>query len=250
LAFNADAGGPASCILDGVCDGNDVFHALNCFSNVDFQGRSSYPCACFSAGPEPASPVAPPAASQHAALLLRSIPEVWPGALIDVDVFLASDVEALRGYQLHLDASGGKGGRLELVDISIREPSALSTPNAGAGLKPAPTNSAGAWSAFNTSTNQMLAGLDEPEGIPAAAGAYLATFTYRVAENAAGTFTIEVLHNNDAGDRTPGAPPRAIPQERTFLFGRYGGLIDLTNAPPVSVTVTPARRNRAVHPEG
>jgi hypothetical protein len=35
-----------------------------------------------------------------------------------------------------------------------------------------------------------------------------------------------------------------VPQERTFLFGRYGGLIDVTEAAPVSVTVTPASRSR------
>jgi hypothetical protein len=249
VAFNVDAGGPGACALDGVCDGSDAFHALNCFSNVNFQGQPGYPCTC--AGPAPDAGGTAVARREKAGLLLRGLADARPGELIDVDVFLANEVEALRGYQLHLGTSGGKSGRLELVDIAIREPSAFSTPNARAGLKPmraglkpAPTSLAGAWSAFNTSTQQMLAGLDNPEGVPAAAGAYLATFTYRVPENAAGTFTIEVLYSDGAGGPTAQVATRAVPQERTFLFGRYGGLIDLTEAAPVSVKVTPASRSR------
>jgi hypothetical protein len=255
FALNVDAGGPATCQLDGVCDGNDAFHALNCFENDWFDGSIGYQCGC--GAPQPVHESEAPPRSQQAGLILRAPAAVRPGTMVDVDVFLADDVAALRGYQLHLGTSGGKGGRLELVDIAIREPSAFSTPNAGAGLKPmragsrpkraglkpAPTNLAGAWSAFNTSTQQMLAGLDNPEGVPAAAGAYLATFTYRVPENAAGTFTIEVLYS-DGGGPTAQVGTRAVPQDRTFLFGRYGGLIDVTEAAPVSVTVTPASRSR------
>jgi hypothetical protein len=245
FALNTDAGGPATCQLDGVCDGNDAFHALNCFENDWFDGSLGYQCAC---GPQPVHESGPPPRLQQAGLMLAAPDAVHAGAKFDVDVFLADEVEALRGYQLHLGAHGGKSGRLELVDIAIREPNAFLTGRAGlkpmrAGSGPASTNPAGAWSAFNLRTQQMLAGLDDPEGVPAAAGAYLATFTYRVAAEAAGTFTIEVLYD-DAGGWTPGGAPRAVPQERTFLFGRYGGLIDVTEAPPVSVTITPASRAR------
>jgi hypothetical protein len=56
--------------------------------------------------------------------------------LLEVDVVLASPLADLRGYQLHLGTSGGKSGALELVDISIRQPSVFTAPDGGAGLKP------------------------------------------------------------------------------------------------------------------
>jgi hypothetical protein len=41
----ADMGGAfGNCLIDGVADGNDVFHALRCFSNQDFRGAPGYPC--------------------------------------------------------------------------------------------------------------------------------------------------------------------------------------------------------------
>jgi hypothetical protein len=176
-------------------------------------------------------------------------------------VHLAADIAALRGYQLHLEASGGKNGTLELVDISIREPSVFSQASAGASPQEVqakqscttPNPSAGSparsataspavyWSAFNHSTHQMVAGLDCPEGVPATAGAYLSTFTYRLPSDAAGTFTVDVLY--DGSNRASSAP-----KERTFLFGRYGGLIDIDSAAPTRITVLgePRRVQRAI----
>jgi hypothetical protein len=44
IAF-ADMGGfNGSCAPDGAADGNDRFHALNCFANVNTFGQSGYPC--------------------------------------------------------------------------------------------------------------------------------------------------------------------------------------------------------------
>jgi hypothetical protein len=41
----ADLGGAfGACPPDGVTDGNDRFHALNCFANTDVAGDSGYPC--------------------------------------------------------------------------------------------------------------------------------------------------------------------------------------------------------------
>ena len=82
----------------------------------------------------------------------------------------------------------------------------------------------------------MVAGVDDAEGVPAVAGAYLATFTYRVPEDATGTFTIEVRY--DASGRTS-----PLPQERTFLFGPYAGLIDVTSTTPAKIEVS-GRPNR------
>jgi hypothetical protein len=198
---------------------------------------------------------------------------VRPGELVDIDVVLGSPVADLRGYQLHLGTSGGKSGALKLVDISIRQPSVFTTPNDGAGLeptwaglKPAPTNQdaatapaiataptsaataatvptspvaptspiaqTAAWSAFNPATQQMLAGLDGP-GVAAPAGGYLATFTYRASADAAGTFTVELLH--DAVDRS----------QRTFLFPTaVSGGIDIRGEASVTVNVAAARDRR------
>ena len=36
--------GPGTCDVDGVADGNDRFHALNCFANTNFGGPGPYPC--------------------------------------------------------------------------------------------------------------------------------------------------------------------------------------------------------------
>jgi hypothetical protein len=61
------------------------------------------------------------------------------------------------------------------------------------------------WQAFNVHTGQMLAGLNSP-GIAAEAGAYLATFIYRVSDDAAGKFIIDVFSDS------------SNPKHRTFLF--------------------------------
>jgi hypothetical protein len=244
--MNVDAGGPfGNCAADGVCDANDAFHALNAF-----QGATTCTCAGPIA-PLPDWPV-PPSRPERAAIELRpSAKRVRPGGLIEIDVILASALDDLRGYQLHLGVSGGQRGALELMDIAIREASVFSIqPSRGATsdnrrASTLSSRSAGRatsderratlperratsdypqlaqrwtsderratsderqyWSAFNLNTQQMAAGLDSP-GIPAAAGAYLATFTYRASRNAQGTFAIELL-----------ADP-ANPEQRTFLF--------------------------------
>ena len=80
----------------------------------------------------------------------------------------------------------------------------------------------------------MVVGMDAPEGVAVRGGAYLATFTYRVPADASGTFTIEVRYD----DTTP------TPTERTFLFGKYAGLIDVHATTAAQVTVVQTR-NRA-----
>jgi hypothetical protein len=215
-ALNVDAGGPESCILDSVCDGWDAFHALNCFEDDWFDGSLGYRCGCVcDQFPEPV-PAPPPAARQTAALTLDAPMAVRPGELLAVEVYLEGALEALRGYQLHLEAGGGKSDAPELVDIAV-DVARRDYVFAGE-----PT-----WSAFNQNTGQMLVGMDAPEGVPAAAGAYLATFTYRVPRDAAGAVVIEIRY----GGATAGS------SERTFLFGPYAGLVDVTAADPIRVRV-------------
>jgi hypothetical protein len=181
FALNVDAGGSfGDCAPDGVCDGNDAFHALNAF-----QGTTGCSCSA-GGGPAPAGPrpvrVIKPQDIVTATLSLRPRQHiVKPGDLVQVDVILDSALPDLRGYQLHLDvAADGRDETLELVDIAVE--SGEKWVFAGRG----------AWTAFNASTGQMVAGLDG-DGVPVAAGAHLATFTYRVSPRADGGFAVDLL---------------------------------------------------------
>jgi hypothetical protein len=80
----------------------------------------------------------------------------------------------------------------------------------------------------------MVAGLDSA-GIAVPAGTYLATFTYRASEDAAGEFSIDVLA--DDSDET----------QRTWLFPTpEQGWIEVPSTSPAVVEVVPsASRPRA-----
>jgi hypothetical protein len=207
-AYNVDAGGQfGSCSADGVCDGNDAFAAINAFNGTT-------PCSCPSP-PMPTAPALNPPLDRAALRLAATQKAIAPGETVDVDVQLAGDLSDLRGYQLHLAIRGGDSGALQLVDISVREPSVFS----GA-----------AWSAFNVRTAQMVAGLDGP-GIAAPAGATLATFTLRADSAAAGAFSVDLFA--DADD----------PGQRTYLFPTPAqGRIAVTAVEPATVRVAPAAR--------
>jgi hypothetical protein len=215
--LNVDAGGPGTCALDGVCDISDAFHALNCFENDWTDGSLGYQCNC--GGPQPAAP-APREYRSRTGLTLRAPRTVHAGELIEVQASIDGPLDALRGYQLHLAATGGTRGVLELADMSI---DTLRPDYAFAGV-------AATWRAFNRDISQMFAGMDAPTGVPVDDGAYLATFTYRAPADAAGTFSVDVLY--DGGT--------ALPQDRTFLFGEYAGLIDVISTHSARITVLPA----------
>jgi hypothetical protein len=238
FAYNVDAGGPfGDCCPDGVCDANDSFHALNAFEGDNACScPTNFACPCMTptfgncsatpaifcstdqqcppgqvcnqllcpAGPMPDGPdsattaktLAGPRVVQrvHARLAARAATHrhgaTRPGELVEVDVFLDDAIEDLRGYQLHVTAHGGAAGRLELADVFIDS------------RKDAAFAALPAWEAFNVRTGQMLAGLDGA-GVPTRPGAYLATFVFRAGDNARGTFTVDLLHDNsDAAQRT------------------------------------------------
>jgi hypothetical protein len=223
-AVNVDAGGPATCQLDGVCDGNDAFHTLHCFGSSWFDGSVGYQCACTGPSPSPARPQEKGASRSRslprppaAGLTLQAPATARPGALIAVDVHLDEGVKALRGYQLHLGARDGATAGLELVDISI------DTRRRDYAFAKAPQ----VWSAYNRDSAQMVAGMNEPEGIAVRSGSYLATFSYRVPPDARGAFRIELRHGGDAPATT----------ERTFLFGRHAELINIASAADAHVAI-------------
>ncbi len=204
-ALNVDTGGQfGSCDPDGVCDANDAFAALNAFGGVS-------PCTC-PINPEPTVSMPETRVVGAAAIsLVADRTQVRPGQRIVIDVLLDRPVNDLRGYQLHVAASGGLRGRLKLIDIGIAPP-VSGAAHVFDGL--------GYWDAFNVRTGQMLAGLDTP-GVAAPRG-YLATFTFQASAEAQGRFSIEVLH--DDGDT----------QQRTFLFPTHPtGRIVISSRPAV-----------------
>jgi hypothetical protein len=220
-AFNVDAGGSfGSCSPDGVCDGNDAFHALNAFQGTTI-------CSC--SGPAPA-PAGPPIIAGEARLaLIVDRASIAPNDVAEVDVILTHALEDLRGYQLHVGVSGGIGGRLDLIDIAIRQQSALGSDADGRSTREARSQATAFWSAFNVGTRQMVAGLDQA-GVSAQAGAYLATFVFRASPDAIGEFTVELLH--DEKDAT----------NRTFLFPTApGAKIEIVETQPAVIEVSPAQ---------
>jgi hypothetical protein len=209
-ALNVDAGSLfGGCAPDGVCDGNDVFHVQAAFSDFTL-------CSCpADGGPAPTTTTPPEHVGEAGLTLLASSLDVRGGDLVEIEVRLSSDIADLRGYQLHLSAGSGRSGRLELTDIVVQE----TRDQVFAGRQP--------WRAFNVATGQMVAGLEE-EGIPARAGAYLATFVYRVSSDAEGDFVIELRHGQ----------PFAV--NRSFLFAtRMTQVIDILPVTAVQIRAEP-----------
>ncbi len=205
LAYNVDAGGQfGTCAPDGVCDGNDAFHALNAFAGAT-------DCSCpLDGGPMP-DPVDPVVVDQTSIALIPSTSIIRPNETVLVDIFVNEALDDLRGYQLHLNVSGGLSGGLETIDISVqpRETRAFVSD----------------WRAFNLTTRQIVAGLDG-DGSAVPLNAYLATFTLKASSNASGSFAVELLH--DDGD----------PSQRTFLFPTaQRGMIKVIESDVVQVTV-------------
>jgi hypothetical protein len=142
---------------------------------------------------------------------------IRPGDTVEVIVVLDSALPDLRGYQLHAGITGGDAGGLDVVDMSIEQ----RKDHVFAGLPD--------WRAFNVHTQQALAGIDAA-GIETRPGAYLATLTLRASRDAAGTFAIDVLHDN------------TDPAQRTFLFPTSAqGRIELRSVTPAVVTVESGR---------
>jgi hypothetical protein len=217
-AYNIDAGSNASCVLDGVCDGNDAFHALRSFSNQNFMGGPGYPCACNGPAPGFAGPMEP---TESTGLTLKAPRSAQPGELINVEVYLDGDIKTLTGFQLHVGAGGGNAAGLELVDISV---DTERSDYAYAGV-------AGTWSAYNRAIGQMVVGMSTLDGAPARAGSYLATFTYRVPKDAAGTYVVDVLYGSSTNNM----------ENRTYLFGYSSGPIGVTDVTPARITVASSR---------
>ncbi len=210
-SINIDAGGAfGACPPDGFCNIHDANHALTCFSGTNA-------CSC---GPAPELSAEPIVVGRAALRVATDARSVAAGGLVTVRVMLDAEAvgrsrrvePALQSYQLHLDVSGGRRGRLDLVDIAIEERDDFVF-----------EGSAGVFDAYNVGNGQMLAGLDAGS-VTAAAHTYLATFTYRVSPDAVGVFVVDVLHDESAGDQT-------------FLIAPFAEKIAVSETKPAVITV-------------
>ena len=207
--INIDAGGSFGvCPVDGFCNIFDANAALTCF-------EGSNTCGC---GAQPEAPSERVVAGETGLRLDTTADRIAPGQRFEVEVLLTGDVDALQAYQLHLEASGGRRGQLVLEDIVIesRSDSAFADSNS--------------FQAANPATGQVLRGRNT--GDTAVSGeAYLATYTFRASKDAAGSFVIDVLTDEDRGDQT-------------FLVSNFVDQVVVDAVSPVTVEIAPARRGR------
>ncbi len=178
--INVDAGGSfGACAPDGFCNIHDANHALTCFAGANG-------CAC-TPSPEAHDPVIVDAVSLSVVTDRRA---VSPGGEVSVRVFVDDALEALQSYQLHLAATGGRRGTLDLVNIAIenRRDHVFSAVQ-------------DTFDAFNSVTSQMLSGLSSGD-VATRRGGYLATYTYRASPDAVGAFVVDVLRDEAGGDQT------------------------------------------------
>ncbi len=108
-----------------------------------------------------------------------------------VRVFSKHAIRDFVGYQLDVAVSGGTAGQLELLDITIEPRADFIFAGRTDTLE-----------AVNVSNGQMLCLIENMSGAPAAAHAYLATYTYRIPPTANGDFVVDFLLNEAAGDQT------------------------------------------------
>ncbi len=210
--LNVDVGGPlGSCVPDGFCNLADALHALTTFA-----GTSGCSCPLDSGG-IPGPSIAAPQVVDHADMFLAASRRAMrPGDQVSVRVFVDNPLSDLQSYQLDVEASGGRRGQLELVEISIddrwdhvfsQEPDTFE--------------------AFNLSRGQMLQGMTNLKGVATSGQGYMATYTYRASDDAVGTFVVDVR-----------------PDVETFLVASNNRGIQVDSTRPAVVVVSP-RNSRA-----
>ncbi len=205
--INVDAGGAfGACAPDGFCNVHDANHALTCFSGTNA-------CLC-SGGPAPE--YGPRVVGDAGLTLVPSRRIARPGDTVQVRVFIDAPLKTLQSYQLHVGTSGGRNGQFELIDIAIEERQDFVYADA-----------ADSFVAFNVDKSQVLAGIDG-SGVATTDRAYLATYTYGISRNAAGTFVVDLLHAE-------------AEHHQTFLIGAEPtDKIEVNRTTPAVITVVSA----------
>jgi hypothetical protein len=197
------------CGLDGFCNIHDANAALTCFA-----GTNS--CVC---GPAPEGPGGPAVVDESSLVAVANKRSVVAGDTVDVRVFLGDDVNDFQSYQLHLTATGGLSGSLILENVTIED------------RKDYVFGGIDGFDEVNVSKGQMLSGIDV-DGTSAASNAYLATFTYRVSDDASGAFVVDILsdENND---------------DQTFLVSKFTDKVEVTGTTPAVIRVDNSKSRRA-----
>jgi hypothetical protein len=263
IAF-ADMGGAfGGCPPDGVADGHDRFHALNCFSDTSASGQSGYPCEAAppaalnvdAGGPFGSCPPDGVCDGNDAFHALNSFegssacscpsggpgpaPALPPAEAVRAELSLEPDQARIRpGQLLRVDVrlvtpvDGLRGYQLHAAAHGGRSGSCKLVDMAVEDRPDEVFAGLGPWRAFNVGIAQMVAGLDGP-GVRAPKRAYLATLIFQVSADAAGRFTIELLA--DAAD----------PEQRTFLFPADPQTRIDVAAAPVEITIGAKRRERS-----
>jgi cysteine-rich repeat protein len=203
--INLDAGGAfGACVADGECNIHDANAALVCFN-----GEST--CLC---GPAPQAPVS---VVGSAALQLQGANRARPGQFVEVRVFVESEAAGLQAFQLELEVSGGRRGRLTLVDVGIE--SRRDFIFAGRVDRFVATNISGA---------KMLCGLESGDSVRTSG--YMATFTYEVSTDAAGQFMIQPLLDPTGS--------------RTCVISQFTDEIEVQHTQPLIIDIHSLTRSR------
>ncbi len=252
----ADMGGPhGDCQVDGTADGNDRFHALNCFSNQTPRGGFGYPCeaeapAAYNVDAAglgaPCSPdgvcdgndafAALNAFSGNTSCSCNGTPapltSAEPAIVDEVALLLIPSVNrAAVGDTVEVDVYITGGARdlrgyqlhaaaspeLELIDMFVTD----RRDHAFARI--------GYWDAYNLENRQMLAGIDA-EGVSMKGNVYLATLVFAIRSTKNDdTLMVDLLHDP------------ADPTQRTVLFGTpAGSTLEIVNTVPAVISTTRA----------
>lgn len=136
-------------------------------------------------------------------------PTVAADGLVSVDVFL-SQANDLRGYQVALEAVGGRAGALQLVDIHQETARPDFIFGAQQIVNAVDVNGGRAVAALFTGTVDLTS------------PAYLATFTYKASSDAAGQFKIKVRVSDETALRDSNTNPIAYQAGQTATINIAG----------------------------
>ncbi len=265
----ADMGGQfGECPPDNAPDGNDRFHALNCFADLAANGEPGYPCEDDSPNAlnvDAGGPFGDCAADGvcdgndafHALNAFGGAspcscpldggptPEFAPHQTESASVSLrAHDTVIRQGETIEVEVRlatplhdlrgyqlhlGVSGGTSGTLELIDV---AVDHPTVfDRGGRADGVARGTPWSAFNLTTGQVVVGLDSP-GVTVEPGT-LARFSFKASARATGRFTIDILHDG------------ADPTQRTFLFPTPAtGRIGIDDSKPLIVAVSPPQFRR------
>lgn len=263
----ADMGGAfGACPVDGTADGNDRFHALNCFANTDPNGPGAYQCETNSpaainvdaGGPFGSCPPDGVCDGNDAFAALNAFggtstcscaPPLPGGPAPELPVIVQGANILLEASKTYIDTgdivqvdvrltntlSDFRGYQLHVISHGGRSGQLELVDVTIEGRKDHAFAAHPFWQALNVNTQQMVAGLDTP-GVPTVGRAYLATFVFRASRDADGEFFVALQHDLDDA------------RHQTFLFPTAAhGRIDILDSTPARIVVDHRTRANGSH---